>query len=207
MKRPEPKIWLSADLHLGHVNIIHYCSRSFMNVDDMASSLLKPYRELKPWDTVYLLGDLVFMKDSIPWMPKFPPKTYLLKGNHDRGTPEGYQRANVSVIDGQEMEIEWNGERFLLTHDPAPILRNEGKRIGLNLDSCAWDDPIILQLAEELPVRVLCGHVHRLFRRLGRIVNVGVDVWDYRPILIEDAIKAFMEPSGLLSGIEHRRQF
>lgn len=34
----------------------------------------------------------------------------------------------------------------------------------------------------------LHGHVHEKWRVLGRQVNVGVDVWDYRPVAEADPV-------------------
>jgi calcineurin-like phosphoesterase family protein len=39
---------------------------------------------------------------------------------------------------------------------------------------------------------MICGHVHGLFKlveRTHRVLNVGVDVWDYKPVLFEDALE------------------
>lgn len=32
---------------------------------------------------------------------------------------------------------------------------------------------------------LLCGHIHEKWRQLGRMINVGVDVYDYRPVAME----------------------
>ena len=38
--------------------------------------------------------------------------------------------------------------------------------------------------------KLLCGHVHEKWRRLGWIINVGVDVWDFTPRTIDELVKA-----------------
>jgi len=38
--------------------------------------------------------------------------------------------------------------------------------------------------------KLLCGHIHEKWLRLGWIINVGVDVWDFTPRTIEELVKA-----------------
>jgi calcineurin-like phosphoesterase family protein len=51
--------WFTADLHLGHANIIAYCRRPFRAVDDMDAALLAAWEAtVRPGDEVWVLGDL-----------------------------------------------------------------------------------------------------------------------------------------------------
>jgi calcineurin-like phosphoesterase family protein len=38
---------------------------------------------------------------------------------------------------------------------------------------------------------MVCGHIHNLFKTVPakKIVNVGVDVWDFRPVSIDVVIE------------------
>lgn len=50
-------------------------------------------------------------------------------------------------------------------------------------------DPVYWYLAKD---RIwLCGHIHNLFKRIGNVLNVGVDVHEYYPISIEEVRKEF----------------
>ena len=40
-------------------------------------------------------------------------------------------------------------------------------------------------------INVICGHVHKLWKVIPYVVNVGVDVWDYRPVSFENVINCF----------------
>ena len=35
----------------------------------------------------------------------------------------------------------------------------------------------------------LCGHVHEKWKHTGDIINVGVDVWDFKPVNIKELIR------------------
>ena len=36
---------------------------------------------------------------------------------------------------------------------------------------------------------LLCGHVHEKWKIQGRMINVGVDVWDYKPVPVTEIEK------------------
>lgn len=42
--------------------------------------------------------------------------------------------------------------------------------------------------------KLLCGHIHEKWTRIGWVVNVGVDVWDFTPRTIEELMKAPESP-------------
>ena len=42
--------------------------------------------------------------------------------------------------------------------------------------------------------KLLCGHIHEKWLRLGWTINVGVDVWDFTPRIIEELVEAEESP-------------
>src|ERR1051325_7327680 len=42
---------------------------------------------------------------------------------------------------------------------------------------------------------LICGHVHQTWRVVGRMINVGVDVWDMKPVSIEEISKIICSQS------------
>ena len=108
-------IYLIADLHLGHANIIRYCSRPFFvsDVREMDHVLVKNWNyTISPENRVYYLGDLRYGKDALPlslYRQKLKGHITFIKGNHD----------------DQELDtvpsylLDYGGFRFLLVHDPA----------------------------------------------------------------------------------------
>ena len=38
--------------------------------------------------------------------------------------------------------------------------------------------------------KLLCGHIHEKWTRIGWVINVGVDVWDFTPRTIEELVVA-----------------
>jgi calcineurin-like phosphoesterase family protein len=113
---PEPgDIFLLADLHLGHANIIRYCSRPFSVSDTgaMDRSLIDTWNAtILPGSRIYYLGDFCYGPDALPferYREQLRGDIVFIAGNHDRDLPGSLHSAT----------IEFLGERFFLVHDPA----------------------------------------------------------------------------------------
>jgi calcineurin-like phosphoesterase family protein len=70
--------WITADLHLGHANIIIYSGRPFRDADEMDESIVERWNEVvAPTDRVLVLGDVVMGKIdrncSPLWQHRPPP--------------------------------------------------------------------------------------------------------------------------------------
>ena len=53
-----PNIWITADFHFGHSNIIRYCNRPFRSVEEMDQTILDRLNaSVKANDILYFLGD------------------------------------------------------------------------------------------------------------------------------------------------------
>jgi calcineurin-like phosphoesterase family protein len=112
-------IFLIADLHLGHANIIRYCSRPFhiSDVREMDHVLIKNWNyTILPQNRVYYLGDLRYGKDAVSalqYRKKLKGRITFIQGNHD--DPE--LGAVPSVI------LKYQGFTFLLIHNPSSAPR------------------------------------------------------------------------------------
>jgi len=108
-------IFLIADLHLGHANIIHYGSRPFLfqDVDGMDRVLINNWNSVAmPGTQVYHVGDLRYGRDTRSfhyYREQLNGAVTFITGNHDEPV-EGSIPFQV---------IDYGGEHFLLVHDPA----------------------------------------------------------------------------------------
>lgn len=163
--------WFYSDPHFDHDNIIKYCNRPFVSVDEMNSSLLHEYhKRVKSGDTVYFLGDMTFGRGSRGtryWLNQLQQQTmgpdihfHYIKGSHDNSVrPTSTNIPVVEVVTEKVIDVE--GEQFLLIHDPAQV-------------DPSWKGWVVH------------GHVHNYRPVLWakNRINVSCDAIGFRPVAI-----------------------
>lgn len=170
------RTFLISDLHLGHTNIIKYCSRPFSTVEEMNQTIISNWNNtIRSNDKVFFLGDMSFGRDSLK------PREYLkllkgniiyLKGSHDKGIrPSSDLGPKVKVHLSYHIEV--TGIKFLLVHDPFDIY--------LNHDPIDW---------------TIHGHVHDNEPFLcpeRKRINVSVEAINYTPITLSRIVDIIKE--------------
>jgi len=157
--------WFTADCHFGHNNIREYCNRPFSDISTMNAVLIKNWVDtVGKDDTVFHIGDFSFMNKQATedLLAQLPGRIVFLKGNH-----EGHPK----------------------TVTESAIIRYEGHSVHLN-HYAERANPFMLSLV---------GHVHDKWKiqyhmnedgtKGFPIVNVGVDMWDFKPVDFETIIK------------------
>lgn len=170
-------VYVTADLHLHHENIIRYVHRDppFRSIAEMDGGLIRNWNTVVTGhDAVYHLGDFCFARKSSPsdamrvygdTIRMLRGRKVLLRGNHDNGLRNGRYTACRRI----------DGMKVFMRHWPP------------------WQHPRRFPHSFRIPADVdliLCGHVHGKWRyrvhgvgqRLIPVVNVGTDVWGYKPI-------------------------
>jgi calcineurin-like phosphoesterase family protein len=116
-QEPEGELFIIGDLHLGHANIIHYCSRPFLfsDVAEMDRVLIDNWNYvILPESRVYYLGDFRYGKHALSlddYRKKLNGNILFIAGNHDE-----IKRGTVP-----SSTLDYRGLQFLLVHDPADI--------------------------------------------------------------------------------------
>lgn len=172
--------YFTADFHFGHRSIMEACGRKYATTAKMDTDLVKRYNEVvTDKDTVYVIGDLAMVgptqKDWLGQIvARLKGKKHLVLGNHDRLSPWDYvEMGFLSVHTALEIDPLTSVFKTVLAHDPA--------------------------IAEAVKAQwLLCGHIHTLFKVQRNAINVGVDVWDYKPVSKERL-------SGLMAGWNNDR--
>jgi calcineurin-like phosphoesterase family protein len=168
-------IFFTADLHLGHEEVIAKRHRPFASVTEMNEALIENYNQrVTADDTVYILGDLCHRlteEEANRLIARLNGRKILLRGNHD----VDYDPALFEGMHDFLME-DFDGRRFVMIHY-ALIDWPGRKKGGIHLH----------------------GHMHesRAYneenRRNGLFrYDVGVDANDYRPVSLPE-ILAFYE--------------
>jgi calcineurin-like phosphoesterase family protein len=190
------KTFFTADLHLGHGNIIKYCQRPFMTAEETAQAKAEPrgswkispesleYHDaailetinsmVKTDDTLWILGDFCLRdpKKAMQYRQRIRCKNvHLVWGNHD---PLSLAPLFSSTLEQGVINVQ--GQAIWLNHYPMRSWR--GSFHG------AWH---------------LYGHVH------GRLAaedaqkpytltrDIGVDACEYKPVGFEE-LHAWMQP-------------
>ena len=174
--------WFTADLHLGHANIIEYTNRPFESVEAMNRALIDRWNEvIADDDEVWTLGDFALgtIADTLPLVAELAGRKVLVTGNHDRCWPghrrraEGWQEryldAGFDEIVHGAVTIGVGEHQALVCHFP---YRGDSHGEDRYVDSRPADRGDWL----------LHGHVHERWLQRGRMINVGVDAWDHRPV-------------------------
>ena len=185
--------FFTADQHWGHASIIRYCKRPFLKSGDLDSRgkwvspeiaslrchkmnklLTHNWNErVKPEDTVYHLGDFCYKGKSKfeEYASKLNGNLIITLGNHDG--KNGVKSKILSAI------LKFKKRLILIQHLP----------------------PVTIGEIPPLVSIVLCGHVHNAWKHkvIGGIpiVNVGVDVWDFKPVTYNE-ILAYLNRNKLI---------
>lgn len=113
----ENETFVISDLHLGHANIIRYCSRPFSGSDvgEMDAVLIRNWNlAVCPGSRVFFIGDLRYGKGAPPashYLEQLKGDITFISGNHDN--------EESAVAGERSVVIDYDGIRFLLVHDPA----------------------------------------------------------------------------------------
>lgn len=159
--------WFTADPHYGHDRIIGFCNRPFPDVATMNARLLAECRaRVQADDDLWILGDFTAGKSGGAQRREvrsifhaLPGRRHLIRGNHD--LPWVRELPWDSVAETADIVVD--GRRLFLGHYPM-ITWPGARRSGLQL----------------------FGHVHQNWRGSRNAVNVGVDVWNFRPVTLPE---------------------
>jgi calcineurin-like phosphoesterase family protein len=172
--------YFTSDNHFAHKNIIEYCGRPFRDVDHMNEAMILRWNEVvNDDDIVYHLGDFT-MGAPETWAKfahRLKGRKLLVPGNHDRlrVAPSGAKKAAGFEVLDPNIVVQVDGLSIWLSHYPRHA--HDRSRMQRPLPPAEYDF-------------ALCGHVHQHWRINDGIVNVGVDVWDFRPIRLAEILAA-----------------
>lgn len=201
--------WLTSDHHFGNKSILSYDRRPFRDLEEMHARLIEHHNDSVParGSTVIFLGDFFHSKGDYPvdlaelTRALHGERKILLMGNHDRFPIQGYKRVFDEVIpEGVPVDIRWNSRSATLIHSPLEIFKSltpkiEDRPEGYGLVALAMEiDKLNIEGSW------ICGHVHTIFLKIGPVVNVGVDAWDYCPVNIFKVFELLDDPAFVIEG-------
>lgn len=189
-------LYFSSDHHFYHSNIIEYCNRPFKSIEEMNETLIANWNEVvKPDDEIYYLGDFsLAMRPVELFTKRLNGKKYLVPGNHDRCHSFNHKKEEKKAEWVKKYEdLGWDvlPEQLVLVTDP--IYTGTTHTFALchhpYRHGDAREDIFEKWLPKDEGNWLLCGHVHQKWKKLDNMINVGVDVWDYKPVSINEILK------------------
>ena len=146
------KIFITADHHFNHKNIIKYCNRPYRSVKQMNGDMIKKWnKKISVNDVVYHLGDFALVKDIYQlrnFRYQLNGTIFILPGNHDRIGM--LKNSGFVVITSPTFKIK----NLILSHRPLERVPNDLVNVH--------------------------GHIHEK-ETYGRRINASVDVTNFEP--------------------------
>lgn len=171
--------FFTADEHYYHPNIVRYCNRPFTDVEYMARELVARHNAVvRQTDEVIHVGDFTLDERRLfAVLPLLHGRHTLVVGNHDRCHPchKGSQVARERYLTAGFVEVV---ERLVFEGMLVHHMPYEGDDREKYHQYRPKDEGLVL----------LHGHVHNLWKRRGRMVNVGVDVRGYAPVSLDEIL-------------------
>jgi len=166
-KDPTRNIWMWADPHFSHHNILNFGDRPYPNIELMNECLIQNHNNyVKENDISIWVGDVSWggVQKANELLDRCNGYKILVIGNHDfnHGKLRNYNFDEVHML----MSIPLWGTEFILTHYPMENLPNEG-------------------------YHNIYGHVHQMELNLPNSTCVSVEQrhLGYRPIRLFDVYK------------------
>ena len=180
------KYFFTADLHLGHKNVIKYCNRPFKSLDQMNQTLIARWNSrVKAEDIVFVIGDFCFRNSSDKrgegirmsakeWESCLHGKIIHIQGNHDKNN------STKTII--QKAVIGYGGKRINLVHRPDFADGN----YNINFTGHVHEKWQIKRITEEQN-----RFTDIILPRFTDCINCGVDVWDFYPVTFDEIMKRY----------------
>ncbi|HEY0411567.1 MAG TPA: metallophosphoesterase family protein [Allosphingosinicella sp.] len=163
-------IFFTSDSHFGDHRVLNLWKRPFGSVAEMDAVLAEQWNAaVEAQDEVWHLGDFARRPaDVAGLLARLHGVKHLVRGNND---PPGTLAAQgwASVQDYAELDVE--GRKLVLCHYPFRSWNGQHKG-AVNLH----------------------GHSHGRLKPMPRQVDVGVDVWPWRPVALDEIAISIRSP-------------
>ncbi len=160
-------VYFTSDQHFGHAAARSFYGRPFSSITEMDRVMIDRWNAVvKPGDELWHLGDFAVRQSAervASLLKMLNGRKHLVTGNNDDSA--------VTKCDGWQSvqpyaEVTVDRQKLVLCHYPFRTWRDMGKGV-INLH----------------------GHSHGRLKSLPRQFDVGVDVWDFRPVVLADLIR------------------
>jgi calcineurin-like phosphoesterase family protein len=185
-------IYFVSDTHYYHQNVIRYCSRPFEDVEKMNWAMVRIWNEIvQPEDTVYHLGDFSLALRPVEiFTPLLNGYKILIAGNHDWVHPSNKKsRTEEKAKNTRDLYLKFGWDEIHINHE-IELQSIKFNMCHLPYKNDSTDTRFEKYRLEDKGEWLICGHVHEKWLKKNRMINVGVDVWDFKPVSVEKLMRA-----------------
>ena len=169
--------FFTADLHLGHANILQHCDRPFGSVEEMDETIIANWNSrVTNKDDVWILGDFAFRTavSAEAYLKNLNGHKHLVKGNHDKSWMKGLDVAKYFETVNEIAETNVEHHKLVLCHYPM----------------MSWN-------RSHYGSYLVFGHIHNdtnlsfwpMIRDNDHMLNAGVDINGFYPVEFRDLIE------------------
>ena len=177
--------YFTSDWHIAHKNILKFCDRGVENLDEMHHKLITEHNNIiSDYDTCYFLGDMAFnIGIGTEVISQLNGHRILVRGNHDFKSSTMSRMGFHFVC--ERLDLKRMGKDLTLCH--FPFKPSKFKHINVPV----WKKVLFgaedtLRYINKRPIDrgqwILHGHTHDKDQIKGRMIHVGVDAWDMKPV-------------------------
>lgn len=158
-----------SDTHFGHLNIIKYCNRPFLNTLEMDNFIIEKWNKtISKEDRVFFLGDFALtsrerIKELLSIINGYK---ILIIGNHDKRISKKFWLENGFKIATKKILYIDKNKYYILTH----------KKIEHNNEILKY----ITKKYNTTPINIH-GHSHNYKNNDKYHINISVEVINYTP--------------------------
>lgn len=171
-------VFFTADLHLGHANIIKYCNRPFADTEEMNEALVRNWNQkVQAGDEVYILGDFAFLPPGKAnwYISRLNGHKFLVPGNHDSKV-RIKEYSSVETLEGLSVLPQLYERSFKVEDEKISVVMcHYAMRVWNKSHNGAIH---------------LYGHSHGSLPEDANSLScdVGVDCWDFSPVSLDEIL-------------------
>ena len=184
-------IYLTADLHFFHKNILTLAHRPFETLEEMHTALIKNWNNtVSKKDTVYILGDFSFghhqqIKEIVQQLNG--RKVFIL-GNHDENARKMLAAGFDDAYENHVVTLQGNQKTYKVFLSHYPYYPRFWDFVKAFFRGYKIDTRKMYKRIAHRKGWLLHGHVHGAWKVRGKQINCGVDVNNYTPISEKEII-------------------
>lgn len=175
--------FLTSDTHYWHKNILQFCDRPWKTVEEMNEGLVENFNSMvTQHDTTFFLGDIFFCNQATAReiLTRLNGTKILIRGNHDMSPSQMYRIGFDCVLESARIRV--GKSHIMLSH--YPYKRKPWNHLWRRLTDSKYRHKLNFKKLEDDGLWLCHGHTHSREQVRGRMIHVGVDAWNYKPVPI-----------------------